>query len=70
VTNKRTGIGFTPGGAAPSGNPALSGNALPAGMPVNTNPLTPKPPAKPGTGAVGAEHGIETVRPDSQGAKR
>jgi hypothetical protein len=62
VTNKRTGVGFTPGGA---GNPAAAGQALPGGMPVNTNPLTPKPPAPAATGMQGFNGGIETVRNDS-----
>ncbi len=67
VSDPRTGMSFTPGGASspPSGNPAEQGHPLPAGMPVSTNPMTPKPMASPASGGVGFEHGIETVRPDS-----
>ncbi len=68
VTNKRTGIGFTPGGA-PAG---VSPDGLPAGVNKNTSPQQPaiagKPhaasaaptkPQKPGSAAAGAHGGIE-----------
>lgn len=58
VTNKRTGVGFTPG--APPGDPT-------PGIQTNTNPLTPAKPASP---FVGPNAGIETARPDTAGPQR
>ena len=64
VTNKRTGVGFTPGapGAAPDAQPG--GPPGSAAQPANTNPLTPAKPASP---FVGPNAGIETMREDTKG---
>lgn len=62
VTNKRTGVGFTPGGAAPDTAPG--GPPGSAAQPANTNPLTPAKPASP---FVGPNAGIETMREDTKG---
>lgn len=66
VTNKRTGVGFTPGGAPPAG----ADRELPAGVPHNTNPLTPKPLASPASPMTGENAGIETMRGDTEGPAR
>lgn len=49
VQNRRTGAEFQPGAAT---------------TPTNTNPLTPAKTATPASPAVGAAHGIETMRQD------
>jgi len=59
VTNKRTGVGFTPGGA--------TDRELPGDVPRNTNPLTPKPLSSPASPMVGENAGIETMRSDTKG---
>lgn len=53
VKNHRTGVDFTPSG------PVVA---------QNTHPNLPPQPAQPATPGVGAERGIETMRPDSTGA--
>jgi hypothetical protein len=58
VTNKRTGVGFTPGAAG-----EVPGTGQPGGAaPGNTHPNMPANPASP---FVGANHGMTTMRPDS-----
>ncbi|HQR20029.1 MAG TPA: hypothetical protein PKV98_04130 [Burkholderiaceae bacterium] len=64
ITNKRSGVGFQPPGAPPD---AAGGPPGSAAQPANTNPLTPASPASP---FVGPNSGIETMRPDTQGADR
>lgn len=66
VVNKRTGIGFDPATA----NGGATDRELPAGVPHNTNPLTPKPLASPMSPNVGANAGIETMRDDTVGPQR
>lgn len=56
ITNPKTGVQYVP----PGGPVAANGE-----IPPNTDPLTP---AKPATGAVGEQKGIETNRPDSVAA--
>lgn len=64
VVNKRTGVGFTPGGGADT---AAGGPPGSAAQPANTNPLTPAKPASP---FVGPNNGIETMREDSRGPQQ
>ena len=54
VKDKRTGVGFQPGA-----NPAEQGQNVPPGVPVSTDPLSPKMPSSP---MAGVNHGIETQR--------
>jgi hypothetical protein len=65
VTNKRTGVGFTPGGAQPAGEPDRE-----PGVPPSTNPMTPKPMMNPASPFKGENAGIETMRGDTKGPKR
>lgn len=67
VTNKRTGVGFTPGGAQAAPDAQPGGPPGTATQPANTNPLTPAKPASP---FVGPNHGIETMREDSRGPQQ
>jgi hypothetical protein len=62
IVNKKTGIGFTPGGAQPG-----DGGDRTPGIPTSTNPMTP---ALPASALTGPNKGIETMRPDTQGAER
>lgn len=69
--------GFAPGEQGPGVSALQAPEALPGGgeggppgtatQPANTNPLTPAMPASP---FVGPNAGIETMRPDTEGADR
>lgn len=60
VISQKTGVGFQPGDVPAAGQ---AGGAAPG----DTTPLTPATPAKPDTPGTGANAGITTMRPDSQG---
>jgi len=70
IVDQKTGVGFTPPGAlaAPPGG-GLGEDHTP-GIPTSTDPMSPAAPAPLASPMVGPNAGIETMRPDTQGAKR
>jgi hypothetical protein len=65
VKNRRTGIGFTPGGALPQSGTVYPDRAAPVSA---TPPAAAMPDPGPESSGVGRRQGIQTQRPDSIGA--